>query len=206
MVREIMKLPRAERVDAMVRFVKTYRYPEKDERVMREILARGGDRFWDAFERRDHDQEYLQGWWMASMVDWETGTWPTPLTQEEFDRSVRQEEIDSTASWLIGARDTARERGDRIHGRARPGTGGRSCLRRVHMEPMAALPGLSHAPRGWHRALRRGTLEAKGVTTVDLQDDLDGVRGAYRISDGHWTELGTDIAAKRLEADLLKLR
>ena len=45
------------------------------------------------------------------MVDWETGTWPTPLTQEEFDRSVRQEEIDSTASWLIGARDLARERG-----------------------------------------------------------------------------------------------
>ena len=203
-VREIMKLPRAERVDAMVRFVKTYYYPDKDERVIREILSRGGDKFWDFFERRDHDQEYLQGWWMASMVDWETGTWPTPLTQEEFDRSVRQEEIDSTVSWLIGARDLARERGVKFMVALAPVP----VVDPTYAEFWSPWPRYRSYPmlrESWHRALRK-ELEAKGVTTVDLQDDLKGVRDSYRISDGHWTELGTDIAAKRIAAELLKLR
>ena len=44
----------------------------------------------------------------------------------------------------------------------------------------------------------RAALEAKGVTVVDLEDDLKGVPGTYRVSDGHWTELGTEIAAKSL--------
>jgi len=203
-VREIMKLPRAERVDAMVRFVKTYYYPDKDERVIREILSRGGDKFWDFFERRDHDQEYLQGWWMASMVDWETGTWPTPLTQEEFDRSVRQEEIDSTASWLIGARNLARERGVKFMVALAPVP----VVDPTYAEFWSPWPRYRSYPmlrESWHRALRK-ELEAKGVITVDLQDDLKGVRDSYRISDGHWTELGTDIAAKRIAAELLKLR
>lgn len=204
MVREIMTLPRAERVDAMVRFVKTYYYPEKDERVIREILARGGDRFWDAFERRNLDQEYLQGWWMASMVDWETGTWPTPLTKEEFDRSVRQEEIDSTLSWLVGARDLARERSVKFMVALAPVP----VVDPTYAEFWSPWPRYRSYPmlrEASHRALRK-ELEAKGVTTVDLQDDFAGVRDTYRISDGHWTELGTDIAAKRLAAELIKLR
>jgi hypothetical protein len=44
------------------------------------------------------------------------------------------------------------------------------------------------------------------VTVVDLEDDLRGVPGTYRVSDGHWSELGTEIAAKRLAAALAKLR
>jgi hypothetical protein len=204
MVREIIKLPPAERVDAMVRYVKTYHYPEKDERVMREILSRGGDRFWAAFEHRDRDQEYLQGWWMANMVDWETGTWSTPLTKEEFDRSVRQEEIDSTMSWLVGARDLARERGVKFMVALAPVP----VVDPIYAEFWRPWPRYRSFPmlrEAWHRALRK-ELEAKAVPTVDLQDDLNGVPGAYRISDGHWTELGTDIAAKRLATELLKLR
>lgn len=57
----------------------------------------------------------------------------------------------------------------------------------------------------WHRALRAALL-AKGVPFVDLEDDLKGIPGTYRLSDGHWTELGTDIAAKRLATELMKLR
>ncbi len=56
-----------------------------------------------------------------------------------------------------------------------------------------------------HRLLR-AALEAEGVTVVDLEDDLKGVPGTYRVSDGHWTELGTEIAAKRLAAALEKMR
>jgi hypothetical protein len=203
-VSKIIKLPRAERVDAMARFLKKSRYPEKDERVMREILSRGGDRFWDVFEPRDRDEEYLQAWWIAGMVDWETGTWPTPLTKEEIERSVRKEEIDATASWLIAARDLARERGVKFLVALAPVP----VVDPVYAEFWSPWPRYRSYPmlrEASHRALRK-ELEAQGVPTVDLQDDLGGVRGTYRVSDGHWTERGTGIVAKRLAAELLKLR
>ena len=57
----------------------------------------------------------------------------------------------------------------------------------------------------WHRVLRAALL-AKGLPVADLEDNLKGIPGTYRLSDGHWTELGTDIAAKRLAAELLKPR
>lgn len=203
-VSRIIKLPRAERVDAMVKFVKTYRYPEKDEKVIREILSRGGDRFWDVFEPRNRDEEYLQAWWIAGMVDWETGTWPTPLTAEEVERSVRPEEIDATASWLVGARDLARARGVKFMVALAPVP----VVDPVYAEFWSPWPRYRSYPmlrEASHRALRK-ELEAKGVPTIDLQDDLGGVRGSYRVSDGHWTEYGTEIAAKRIAAELLKLR
>jgi hypothetical protein len=43
------------------------------------------------------------------------------------------------------------------------------------------------------------------IRFFDLRDDLRGVRGAYRKSDGHWTEKGVEIAADRARAELTKL-
>ena len=40
----------------------------------------------------------------------------------------------------------------------------------------------------------------------ELRDDLGGVAGTYRLTDGHWTELGTEIVADRLSRQLLKVR
>jgi hypothetical protein len=202
-MREVPKMPRAERVDAMVRFLKTNTYPDKDEQVMREILSRGGDRFWEAFEPRDRDQEYLQAWMIAGMVDWETGTWPMPMTAQESERAVNTAEIDSTMSWLVGASELARERGVKFLVALAPVP----TVDPRYAEFWSPWPRLRSFPmsrEAWHHALRAG-LEAKALPVVDLADDLAGVRGTYRLSDGHWTELGTEIAAKRLSAALLGL-
>ncbi len=202
--KEIMKKPRAERLDDMVRLVKTHYYPDKDEKVIREILSRGGDAFWDRLEPRDRDEEYLQAWWLASMVDWETATWTVPVTPAEIEQTLNREQVASTLTWLMGARDLARERGIKFL---------------VALVPVGVVdPAYAEFWRPWprymsyprqgeakHRLLRAG-LEAKGVTVVDFEDDLRGVPGTYRVSDGHWTELGTEIAAKRLAAALLKMR
>jgi hypothetical protein len=203
-MRDVPRMPRAERVDAMVRFLKAHYYPDKDEQVMREILSRGGDRFWDAFEPRDRDQEHLQAWMIAGMVDWETGTWPVPLTPQEIERSINRAEIDSTLSWLVGARELARERGVKFVVALAPVP----TVDPRYAEFWSPWPRYRSFPmsrEAWHRALR-AALEAKDVPVVDLADDLTGLRGTYRVSDGHWTELGTDIAAKRLGAALLELR
>ena len=41
------------------------------------------------------------------------------------------------------------------------------------------------------------------MNVIDLRDDLEGVRGTYRLTDGHWTELGTRIVADRVSRALL---
>ena len=201
---KIMKMPRAERLDAMVRLVKTHYYPEKDEKVIREILSRGGDKFWDRFEPRDRDQEYLQAWWLAGMVDWETATWTVPVTPAEIEQSVDRRQVHSTMSWLLGARDLARERGIEFLIALVPV----GVVDPSYAEFWGPWPRYMSYPReneAKHRLLR-AALEAEGVTVVDLEDDLKGVPNTYRVSDGHWTELGTEIAAKRLAAALAKMR
>lgn len=203
-VQEIIKKPRAERFDAMARFIKTYYYPEKDEQVIREILSRGGDKFWDRFEPRDRDQEYIQAWWLANVVDWETANWTVPLTPAEVAQSVNKEAIASTMSWLLGARDLARERGIKFVIALAPV----GLVDPNYAEFWGPWPRYMSFPKQreiMHRVLR-AELEAKDVTVVDLEDDLKGVPGTYRLSDGHWTELGTEIAAKRLAAALSKMR
>jgi predicted DNA-binding ribbon-helix-helix protein len=41
------------------------------------------------------------------------------------------------------------------------------------------------------------------MPVIDLREALDGVRGSYRLTDGHWTDLGTRIAADRVAQALL---
>ena len=40
---------------------------------------------------------------------------------------------------------------------------------------------------------------------VDFREDFVGVRGAYRLTDAHWTEKGVEIAADRVYRELKKL-
>lgn len=201
---KIIKLPRADRLDAMVRLIKTYYFPDKDEKVIREILSRGGDKFWDRLEPRDRDEEYIQAWWLASMVDWETATWTVPVTPDEIEQSLNKDQVASTLTWLLGARDLARERGIKFLVAMAPV----GLVDPSYADFWSPWPRYMSYPRqneAKHRLLRR-ELEAQGVSVVDLTDDLKGVPGTYRVSDGHWTELGTEIAAKRLAAALEKLR
>ena len=201
---KIITLPRADRLDAMVRLVKTYYYPDKDEKVIREILSRGGDTFWDRLEPRDRDEEYIQAWWLASMVDWETATWTIPLTPAELEQSVDRKAIAATMTWLLGARDLARERGIEFVVALAPV----GIVDPSYAEFWAPWPKYMSYPKQralMHRILRK-QLEAQGIKVVDLEDDFTGVPNTYRVSDGHWTEFGTEIAAKRLAAALGKMR
>jgi hypothetical protein len=55
-----------------------------------------------------------------------------------------------------------------------------------------------------HRKLV-AALARQGVEAIDLRQDLLGIRGTYRVADGHWTDLGHDIVADRLSRLLLAL-
>jgi hypothetical protein len=41
---------------------------------------------------------------------------------------------------------------------------------------------------------------------VDLREVLEGARGTYRLTDGHWTDRGTQLSADRIAEALLSAR
>ena len=48
-------------------------------------------------------------------------------------------------------------------------------------------------------------LSGTSIRYVDLRKDFEGVRGAYRRSDAHWTDKGVEIAANRVFQELRRL-
>jgi hypothetical protein len=49
-------------------------------------------------------------------------------------------------------------------------------------------------------------LRQNGFNVVDLRDDLNGIAGTFRLTDGHWNERGHEIVAARLARELVRLQ
>ncbi|MGD9884279.1 MAG: hypothetical protein AB7F22_07035 [Reyranella sp.] len=195
--------PPAERLDYFVRHMRTHYYPNVDEATVREILSRGGDRLWTAFRPRPADREFVQGWLLGSMIDWETGKWEVPGNAEEADqRSAPM--VEETLTWLQGANKLAKDMGARLVVALAPS----GVVDPDYVEfwrPWSRYFSYNLSSDARHRRLA-GELNKRGLAVVDLRDSLDGVAGTYRLTDGHWTEKGTDIVAQRLARELMDLR
>lgn len=200
MLNDILKKPRAERSGLLAAHLRKYYYPDKSEALLREIISRGDDRFWGPFEGH---RAILAGWIPASIVKAETDTGPAPQDEAHADRMVDQALIDSTMTWLTKAADLARSKGIKFL---------------IAVAPMGSGdPRYVDFWKPWPRyysfnvqraAARRrllAALRARGLAPIDLAEDLDGVAGSYRLTDGHWTELGTSIVAKRIASELREL-
>jgi hypothetical protein len=88
--------PTAELTERVARHMQTYYYPKTSVDTIREILARGGERFQAAVEKRKVDRGSLAGWLLSSMIDWETGQWDMPHDAEEADRNVDVAKVEAT--------------------------------------------------------------------------------------------------------------
>jgi hypothetical protein len=195
--------PPVERLDFFVRHMKGY-FPKVSEDTIREILSRGGDRLWTAFAKRPTDREFVASWLLSGMIDWETGTWNMPRDPEEADRMDGASMVEETLSWLAGAERLARESGVQLVVALAPvGTVDPNYVEFWRPWPKYFSASLSADAR--HRRLA-AMLRERGQPFIDLRDDLGGVAGAYRLTDGHWTELGTEIVADRLSRELLRMR
>jgi hypothetical protein len=201
---EWLKLPADQRLDRIVQHLQRNYRPELSEEAIREILSRGGDRFWTAFARPHPDQEFLAGWLLSGMIDWETGTWTMPRTAEEADRLDGTRMVDETLSWLVAADRLAKENGVQLVVALIPvGTVDPAYVDFWRLWPKYFSTSLSADAR--HRRLVV-KLRQTAVPFFDLRDDLSGVPGTYRLTDGHWTERGTEIVADRISRELLKMR
>ncbi len=196
--------PPAERLDILTQYVATHSFPAKKATAVRPVLARAGDKFWKAFTPRDRDQELLVGWLLTNMVAWETSDWPVPLTAEEAEPRVDRPLLDATLTWVLATVELARKHGVKLMIVLSPN----QVVDPLYADFWAPWPryrGFFYGRQALHRALR-AALEAKSIPVVDLEEDLKGRPGTYRLTDGHWNELGTQIAAERIARELLKLR
>ncbi|MFZ5781052.1 MAG: alginate O-acetyltransferase AlgX-related protein [Pseudomonadota bacterium] len=196
-------LPPSELVDRIVAHVKRYYYPQLPEARIREIFARGDNRFATAFVDRSQGREMLPGWLLNGMVDWETGTWRMVHTPEEADRFEGGNMIAETLTWIEATERLTRRNGIKLIVALLP-------VGIVDPDYMAFWRfwpnylGASLGADARHRRLAK-ELRQRALPVVDLRETFDGLRGTYRLTDGHWTMKGTEIAADRLSRALAAL-
>lgn len=199
-----MDKPAAERLEILTQYVANHSSPERPASIIRPILARADESFWHAFAHRDRDPEFLAGWMLTNLVGSETSDWPVPLTVEEATRTLDLTLLDATLSWMLATRELARKHGVELMIVLSP----TAIVDPAYAEFWSPWPrqrGFFFGRQALHHALR-AALEARSIPVVDLEDDLKGRPGTYRLTDGHWNELGTQIAAERIARELLKPR
>jgi hypothetical protein len=197
--------PPERRLPAIVQHVKRYYFPDLGEERLTEILSRGGDAFWKAFEPRAQDQEYLQGWILNLIVAKETQEDSSAdiRTPEDAAKKIDGSEIKATLSWLL-----AFDRLAKAH---------KVPIRVFVIPPATVAPDFVEFWKPWPRYLSWyvlsdvrhqrfvEALDHAGVPVVDLRKDLLGVPGTFRMSDAHWTEKGLNIAAQRVFTEMRRM-
>jgi hypothetical protein len=181
--------------------MKQYYYPKLSEETIREILARGGEPVRAALAQRKADHQTVAGWLVSGIIDWETGTWPVPHDAQEADRMIDPTPVDQTLSWLVGAEELAKAHGVKLFVALAPvGIADPDYV--AFWKPWPRYLSYSLSADARHKRLA-AALRQRGMQVIDLREALDGVRGTYRLTDGHWTDLGTQIAADRVARALL---
>jgi hypothetical protein len=196
--------PRAEGLPILVELLHRYYFPQLPAATIEEILARGGERFWDAFKPRRFDREYLQGWILDGLISMETGTAKIPLTAEDAAASVSTSEIDDTMSWLAATDRLVKAHGAKFLVAVAP-VGTMDPDFADFWKPWPRYYGYTLARAAYHDAMV-AALAKSDIPFVDLAEDLKGVRGTYRKTDMHWTEAGQEVVAARLAKEVMALR
>jgi SGNH hydrolase-like domain, acetyltransferase AlgX len=193
--------PTAELSARVARHMQRYYYPKLSEETIREILARGGEPMRLALAQRKADHQTVAGWLLAGIIDWETGTWPMPKDAQEADRMIDPKVVDDTLSWLVAAEELAKAHGAKLFVALAPvGIGDPEYV--AFWKPWPQYFSYTLSTDARHKRLA-AALRQRGMPVIDLREALDGVRGSYRLTDGHWTDLGTQIAADRVARALL---
>ena len=199
------RLPPAERTLALARHVRRYYYPYLSEQQIMAIFGRDGDAFWQAYASGKADDESLHGWLLNLMTKAEVEKSPyfEATTREQAARLVKEGDIQATLSWLTAMDRAARERGvPLVLFIVPPGTVDPDYV--DYWKPWPRFYAFNViADYRQDRLLE--ALSRTSIRYVDLRKDFEGVRGAYRRSDAHWTDKGVEIAANRVFQELRRL-
>lgn len=204
LISEWTQQPAAEPIDKIARHMRQHYYPKLSEQTIGEILLRGDGRLHHAARPRGTDREYIGGWLLSGIIDWETGTWPAPRNADEAVQMVGDEKVGETLTWLQAMNRLVTSNGKRLVIALIP-VGTVDPDYAEFWRPWPRYYSYSMSADARHRKLATA-LRRNGMQVVDLREVLDGVRGTYRLTDGHWTDRGTQVAAGRIADALLSAR
>ena len=192
--------PAAEQLRRLVAHIKKYHYPNLSEAKIAEVLSRGDNRYWWASETGEGEQEYLLGWMIDILIDWETRDFDVAKDRKDAARLAGNGEVEATLSWIEAADRLAREHNIPLI---------------VFLAPVGSVdPEYASFWKPWPRAYSWNYLcdewqsrlvAALGKTKVrfvDLREDLKDIPGTYRKLDGHWSQKGEAIVADRVAREL----
>jgi len=186
--------------------MKRHYFPDMSQEQIAEILSRAGDDFWSALERRQVGEQYLMGWLLNLMVLTEASNDPVygaRAREEAARRFAADPEVDSTMSWLSAIAEMAKARHVPLRLFLIP-TGDVDPTYAAFWKPWPRFYSWQLRANAWLEPLA-AKLRRAAVPIVDLREDLEGVPGTYRVMDGHWTERGVDIVARRVHRELMAL-
>lgn len=196
--------PAAEPVAEIARHMRLHYYPKLSEETISEILLRGNGRLHYAARNRGYDREYIGGWLLSGIIDWETGTWAVPRNADEAAQMNGDAMVGETLSWLQAMDRLVTANGKRLAIALIP-VGTVDPDYAEFWRPWPRYYSFSMSADARHRKLA-AALRQNGLHVVDLREALDGVRGTYRLTDGHWTDRGTQLSAAGTADALLSAR
>jgi hypothetical protein len=195
--------PRNDALAQLSDYMKAYYKPELPLPRIAEVLSRGEDRFWRGLEAQPGDPEFLLGFPLDNILVWETGTFPVPAGPADAPAVTPASMIDATASWIVAMEHLAAERSVRV---------------KTFIIPVGSIDAdYAEFWKPWPRAYAWNyicdareeslvlALAKAGISPVRLREDLADERGTYRKRDGHWTEKGEAIVARRVAQEIKKL-
>jgi hypothetical protein len=202
MLNGLREQPLSERAPAMARHLKRHYQTGREEAVLRDLMARGGEPFWAGFAPTPHDREFLQGWLLNSLVNWELSELPVAGDDAAADRIAASEMPIklATVSWLEAAHKLAAAHGVRLVVATAP-VGAVDPRFLEFWRPWPRYRS-SHVTTDARHRLVVALLRERRIPVIDLREDLLGVAASYRRTDGHWTELGHQVVADRLAREL----
>jgi len=192
--------PAAEPLKRLVAHIKKYHYPNLSEAKIAEVLSRGDNRYWRASETGEGEQEYLMGWMIDILIDWETRDFDVAKDRKDAARLAGNGEVEATLSWIEAADRLAREHNVPLVVFLVP-VGSVDPEYANFWKPWPRAYGWSYLCDEWQSRLAAALGKTK-VRFVDLRDDLDGIPGTYRKLDGHWSQKGEAIVADRVQREL----
>ena len=171
--------------------------------VNRLNLSRGDNRFWRAATSNDGEQEFLLGWALDILINWESRDFDVAKNRQDAARLAGNGEVEASLSWLEAADRVARAQGVPLL---------------VFLVPVGFVdPDYDEFWKPWPRAYswnyicdeRQSRLAAAlgrtKIRFVDLREDLMGIPSTYRKLDGHWSQKGEAIVAGRVQQELRSL-
>lgn len=196
------KQPFGEGIQNIAKQMHDYHHPDHSTKEIWSVLTRGGQRFWNAFQPKSKDREWLQSYFVNVILNTEFSGRSYPTTIEDVPQPEIGPYVDATMSWIEATHKLCLQSGV-------------SC--KVFLIPTGIVdPGFRRFWSPWPAAFEHAVnfrahcrhqamserLSAMGIPFVDLQTDLDGIPGTYRVSDWHWTEKGTEIISSRVVQEL----